>query len=218
MKKRLIIAFALLVLFSTYKPQQLSFTNKFYIEEIKIENNLIVSSNKIKKNLFFLYETNLINLNYDEIESKLKKLDFIEGYEIKKIYPKKLIIKIFEKQPIAVLHHKKAKFYLSENIELINYIDLEDYNNLPTVFGDRESFKELYHKLKKINFPLDLVKNFYLYESKRWDIQTNKEILIKLPSKEYIKSLKNFLNLKKDNNFDKYKIFDYRINNQLILK
>ena len=33
-------------------------------------------------------------------------------------------------------------------------------------------------KLKKINFPLDLVKNFYLYESKRWDIQTNKEILI----------------------------------------
>ena len=49
-------------------------------------------------------------------------------------------------------------------------------------------------------------------------LSTNNKITIKLPTKNYIKGLKNFMDLSKDNNFDKYKVFDYRINNQLILK
>ena len=44
------------------------------------------------------------------------------------------------------------------------------------------------------------------------------KIIIKLPPKNYTKSLENFMNLRSNNNFDKYKVFDYRINNQLILK
>ena len=36
--------------------------------------------------------------------------------------------------------------------------------------------------------------------------------------KNYTESLQNFLKLKNRNNFDKHRIFDYRINNQLILK
>ena len=36
MKKKLIIALALLVLFSTYQPQELFFKNKLNIKEIKI--------------------------------------------------------------------------------------------------------------------------------------------------------------------------------------
>ena len=42
--------------------------------------------------------------------------------------------------------------------------------------------------------------------------------IVRLPSKNYVKSLQNFLEIKKDSSFDKYKIFDYRLKNQLILK
>ena len=41
---------------------------------------------------------------------------------------------------------------------------------------------------------------------------------IKLPIKNYQESLKNFKNLRKQSNFNKYKTFDYRIKDQLILK
>ena len=41
---------------------------------------------------------------------------------------------------------------------------------------------------------------------------------IKLPIKNYNSSLKNFLNLEGQANFEKFKIFDYRIMGQLILK
>ena len=56
------------------------------------------------------------------------------------------------------------------------------------------------------------------FSSNRWDLEIYDEKIIKLPSKNYNKSLKNFMSLKEENNFDKYKVFDYRINNQLILK
>ena len=57
-----------------------------------------------------------------------------------------------------------------------------------------------------------------LYESNRWDLETIDNKTIKLSSKNYIKNLKNYLNIKKKNNFKKFKVFDYRINDQLILK
>ena len=218
MKKRLVIALVLLILLSTYKPQELSLTSKFNIKEIKIENNHILKDEDIKKDLMFLYDTNLIFLNTNKIKLILKSNNFIQSFEVKKIYPNKIKIKIFEKKPIVILQYKKKKFYISETFDLINFLDLEDYKNLPVVFGKQNDFKILYKNLKKINFPLNLIKKYYLYESKRWDLEIDKNKIIKLPTENYIKSLVNFMNLSKENNFDKYSIYDYRISNQLILK
>ena len=41
--------------------------------------------------------------------------------------------------------------------------------------------------------------------------------VIKLPVKDYLSSLKNFMLSITNSNFNKYKIFDYRIKDQLIL-
>ena len=51
-----------------------------------------------------------------------------------------------------------------------------------------KSFK----KLKKINFPIETIKNFYFFESKRWDLSTEKNQIIKLPNQNFEESLKNF--------------------------
>ena len=218
MKNRLVIALALLLLFTTYRPQKLPSIKNFNIKEIKIENNFILKDEELKKNLASLLDTNLFFLNNSRIEKILVTENFLESFEIKKIYPNKLKIKIFEKKPIAILHYKKEKFYISENIDLINYIDLEDFKNLPSVFGSKKAFKSLYNNLNVINFPINKIEKFYFYNSKRWDLKTYNNKIIKLPTKNYIESLKNYMNLKEENNFDKYQVFDYRINGQLILK
>ena len=218
MKKRLVIAIALLVLFSTYKPQKLFLINKFNIEIIEVENNLILKENEIKMDLAFLYDTNILFLNKFDIENAFKKKSFIESFEIKKVYPNKLKIKIFEKKPIAVLQYKKKKFYISENYNLIDYVDVENYRYLPEVFGNKNNFKTFHKSLKKINFPVDIITKYYFYDTKRWDLEIYEKKIIKLPTKDYIKSLENFMNLSKESNFKIYNVFDYRINNQLILK
>ena len=41
--------------------------------------------------------------------------------------------------------------------------------------------------------------------------------VIKLPNQDYLFSLKNFMKSKNNRNFNNYKIFDYRIKDQIIL-
>ena len=218
MKKRLVIALFLLILFTTINSQQRFIVSYFDLKTLEIENNFLLKDNDIKNLLISFYNKNLVLLNNDEVKKALMQNSLIESFNIKKKYPNTLKVKIFEKKPIAVLFDKKNQFYLSEKIDLIEFRNLPNYQTLPYVLGNKDDFKIFYNNLKKINFPLDIVQKYTFYEINRWDLETKNNQVIKLPSKNYTKSLENFLNLKSKNDFEKYKLFDYRISNQLILK
>ncbi len=218
MKKRFTVGIGLLILFSTFISQHKSSIDKFKIKEIKLENNKILKDQEIKKNLSFLYDTNIFFINKYEIKKVLERNKFINSLKIKKVYPDKLVIEIFEKEPLAIIIHNKQKFFLGEKIDLIEYKDISNYKQLPIIYGDNESFKILFNNLKQTNFPIELIKRYFLFESNRWDLEMNDKKLIRLPSVNYNKSLKNFLEIKTNRNFDKYKVFDYRLVDQLILK
>ena len=219
MKKRLSIALILFLLLSTYNIQNnFSFNSNLNIKDVIVENNSIIETIEIKNQLKFLYKTNLFTLQTKEIELNLKNIDFIESFEIKKIFPNKIKIKIFEKKPIAILQNKKEKKYYTIKGTVIDFTNIEEYKNLPLVFSDQKNFKTLYKNLENISFPINEIKTFYFFESKRWDLITKKNQIIKLPIKNYRESLINFMEIKKQVNFEKYKTFDYRIVDQLILK
>jgi len=219
MKKRILFASVLLLLLSTYNIQKSSNLNtKFNIKKIDIENNKFIDEKILKNKLTFLYETNLFLLNKKELQLRLQEIDFINSFEVKKVFPNKIKIKIYENIPIAIIQDKMEKKFYTNNGKSIDFIEIEEFSNLPLVFGDHESFLDFHEVLKKVNFPLSDIKKFYLFESQRWDIETKNNQLIKLPIKNYEKSLQNFIDLKDQINFGNYKIFDYRINNQIILK
>lgn len=218
MKKRIVIAIALLILFSTITAQLKIEITKFNLKKIQIKNNSILNEKDIKELLIPLYEKNLIFLSYSEIEKALMQNSFIESFNIRKKYPQSLHIEIFEKQPVAILFNKKEKFYLSDKSELIKFIKDPKFKDLPYVIGEPKKFKILLENLKKLNFPINSVKKYVLYESNRWDIEIKNNQIIKLPEVNYNDSLKNYLSLANKNEFKKYKVFDFRINNQLILK
>ena len=218
MKKQLVIAFILFTLLTTITFKEKIIISQLNIKEIIVENNSLVKKKDVKKLLISIYNKNIIFLNNKEIEKALTQNSFIETFDVKKKYPQTLKIRIFEKKPIAILLNKKKKFYLSDKIELIEFENIKKYQDLPYVFGNRDDFKIFYNDLKKINFPFDLISKYTLYESKRWDLETTDKIVIKLHSKNYLKNIKNYLDSRNKQNFKKYKIFDYRINNQLILK
>ncbi len=218
MKNRIIIAIALLVLLTTITSQKKIIFSNFNLKAIEIENNFLLKKKDIKKLLTPIYNKNLIFLNNTEIEKLLLKNSFIDSFNVKKKYPSTLKIKLFEKKPIAILFNKKNKYYLSEKIDLIEFKRLSEIQDLPYVFGNKDDFKIFYDTLIKINFPLNLIKKYTLYETNRWDLETVNNNIIKLPPKNYANSLKNYLDLINKDNFKKYNTFDYRISNQLILK
>jgi cell division septal protein FtsQ len=219
MKKRILFASVLLLLLSTYNIQKSSNLNaEFNIKKIDIENNKFIDDKILKNKLSFLYETNLFLLNKKELKLKLQEIDFINSFEVRKVFPNKIKIKVYENIPIAIIQNKMEKKFYTNNGKAIDFIEIEEFSNLPLVFGDHKSFLDFHEVLKKVNFPLSETKKFYLFESKRWDIVTKNNQTIKLPIKNYEISLQNFIDLKDRINFGNYNIFDYRINNQIILK
>ena len=219
MKNKPIIGIALFILFSTFISQEKSAINKFKILEIKIENNSILEDQELIKVFSFLYNENLIFLNSYKLKKRVDKINFIEKLEIKKIFPNKLVIKVFEKKPIAILiNKKKKKFYVGKKIELIEYRKILKYENLPIILGELESFKILFNDLDRINFPTEKILSYRYFNVNRWDIEMIDKKIIKLPEKNYTNGLINFMSIRNKTNFEKYKIFDYRLNNQLILK
>jgi len=218
MKKSFFGLIILFIFLTTYTPKfHFIIGSDFSIQKIKIAGNSILNSDKIVKKLNFLYEENLFFLDFKDIEENLKSETFIESFSLKKIYPNTLKIIITEKEPIAVLQNKKKKFYISDKGDFIDFQDIEIYRNLPTVFGNGKFFYSLYQDLKNIKFPLETIKSFYFFESGRWDLVTYDDKMIKLPIKDYLVSLKNYMESKNNSNFNNYRIFDYRIKDQLIL-
>ena len=143
--------------------------------------------------------------------------DFVSSFKIKKIYPQTIEIIINEKKPVAIYMDGKKRLFISEKGKVINYIELQEFSNLPIVFGKKIKFKSFFDELKKINFPINEIKSLHYLDIGRWDIVLKNEIIVKLPKENYRDILQKFLLVYNDDDFEKYKIFDYRIKNQLIL-
>ena len=112
---------------------------------------------------------------------------------------------------------KDGKFFvLGSNGKLIQTISKN--NDLPNIFGDydKDSFFSLLKSLKKFNFELFEIKNLYFFKSGRWDIETNNNMVIKLPKKNLEASLNLLLDLMNNNKFKNIKILDLRQDKQVI--
>lgn len=100
-----------LVIFTTYAPNYKSKYKSliFPIKNIEIVNNKVVDSKILVKELEFLKQKNILFIDNQMIKSILVKFEFIEGFKVKKIYPKTVKITVIEKKPVAIYIDGKKK-------------------------------------------------------------------------------------------------------------
>ena len=96
---------------------------------------------------------------------------------------------------------------------------IKNFNKkLPFVFS-KSNYNE-FVKLKKIidksKFQFEEIESFYYFPSGRWDFKTNKGMLIKLPKKNILESLKFADLIKTDVQFKNNMIIDLRISDRII--
>jgi cell division septal protein FtsQ len=222
MKSSLKIYFLIFIffIFSTYnsKHNKESLSIFFPIKEILIENNIATNLYKLNRDLKFLTSSSLLFLNEEKILSVIDNYEFISKIQLKKIYPNTLKIGLTEKIPVATQIIDKKKFYITEDNKKINFTNLKIYENLPSIFGKYKNFNIFYNDLKTNNFTMDEIKAFYHFEIGRWDIVLKNEKIIKFPEKNYLELMPKINLMLDDASFSKYKIFDFRIKNQLILQ
>ena len=214
-KKIFVYLFILFTLgtFNNKNFPQINFFKKNFeivdLSEFKSEN--IINELSILKN------QNLFLLKKDEILKKIKSHKIIEKYYVFKNYPSNLNIKIEKTKFLAITKKKESYYYIGLNGNLINVEN--NKLDLPFIFGDVDvkKFLELKNIIDKSNFNFDDIDNFYIFKSQRWDIETKKGILIKLPKKELSNSFKILFQIMNDKNFKNSKNIDLRQNNQVII-
>ena len=215
--KRILIYLFLLILFG-------SINNKYFtnISFFKIKNTKLVGLNDVeksnllkefeiikKKNIFFLQKKELIKI--------LNSNDLIESFLINKNYPSDIIIIIQKTNFLANINILDENFLIGSNKRLIKS-KLSD-PNLPTVLGN-PSLKDFFlinDEILKSSIKLTDIKKLYFFPSKRWDLELNSGILIKLPMSNPINSLNKFFQIKSLPQFNDIKIFDMRVENQIIV-
>lgn len=220
-KSALILSLIIFLLtLSSFNPQTLNTNIKlFKIKNIEIDNLTLLDKKKFEyifKNKF--ENRNIFIIDVQNFKQLKEDYNLIKEIKIKKIYPNKLRIKILEKNIIAIFIQNKKFYYLSEDGEKINFFKHKNLENLPSIIGGRNNFVELHKSLKKLSFPVESIKTYYYHEIGRWDIVLNNKNLIKLPVQNFEDSIKSYLNIRNDSKFYSYKVFDFRITNQLILR
>tara|TARA_B100001057_G_scaffold311563_1_gene311589 strand:- start:922 stop:1590 length:669 start_codon:yes stop_codon:yes gene_type:complete len=209
----------LLITLTTFNPNNLDTSLQlFKIEKIEIKNLKILDNKKIRNSFHneFL-GTNLLIIDERKIDKISNDNDLIDYIEFKKVYPSKIQIIIHEKETIAIINNKRSKFYLIKNGEEIKFFKNRILEKLPNIFGEQKNFLKIYDALQQVGFPISEIRSFYYFDIGRWDIILKDNKIIKLPVENFLISLKNYIELNQNSNFKKYFIYDYRIEDQLIL-
>ena len=216
---KFLLLFFLLLILSTYVPKNQTKIKSLIlpIKNIQVRNTKVIDETLLIKKLSYLIGKNILFIDKDKIKSTIMEFDFVSSFQLKKIYPQTLEVIIDEKKPVAIYMDGKKKLLISDKGKMISYIEVKEFSNLPIIFGKRIKFKNFFNDLENINFPIDEIKTLHYLDIGRWDIVLKNEITIKLPKENYRDILQKFLLVYNDSDFEKYKIFDYRIKNQLIL-
>ena len=215
--KKILTYFFLLLILSSINNIELNDFKIYKIDKINVFG-LDEISNKILHN-----KINNLNLGNIFLVDKIDLLKIInsnstiENYRIIKKYPSTLEINVQKTNFLAKFNQNGKEYLVGSNGKLIN--NEFNGNKLPYIFGTLEVKEFL--KLKKIidqsKISFNEIKNFYFFPSKRWDIELENKIIIKL-SKMHIKdSLDNAFEVLKEKKFKNIKLIDFRVKNQIIL-
>tara|TARA_B100000212_G_scaffold311580_1_gene263360 strand:- start:1587 stop:2261 length:675 start_codon:yes stop_codon:yes gene_type:complete len=215
--KKILFYIFLIIILSTLNNKFFSAIKLKTIDKITIKGLEGKEKRELLSNLEFLNLNNIFFLDKFKVIEKLEANELIENYTIFKKYPSSLEIRINKTEFLANVFKDGKFFVLGSNGKLIQTISKN--NDLPNIFGDydKDSFFSLLKSLKKFNFELFEIKNLYFFKSGRWDIETNNNMVIKLPKKNLEASLNLLLDLMSSNKFKNIKILDLRQDKQVII-
>ena len=223
-KKSFFLWLFLLIVLTTYNfdSRENLVSSFFKIKKIEIEGIQNSERKEIEEKFNLFKEKNIIFTNQKQFRKLIDNLKLVKEIKVKKIYPDKIKITIKEFKIIGIFVDEKnqKEYILTDHGKIINNYNKKQFNDLPLVFGENADkfFFTFYPSLKASGFEIELVKYFNYFDIKRWDIILKDGKLIKLPSTNYEKSLKKFLSIYETENFKKFRVFDFRVNGQLIIK
>ena len=221
-KKSFFLWLLLFVFLTTYNFDFKKEIKKFplTIKKIKIEGLKNSNEDKILNSLEIFKGRNIIFFSTNDLNQVIIESEFIKEFKIQKIYPDTIKVTAIEFKPLAIFVQKNKKYIITDGGKKIENYDAEMTNLLPFVYGKNAdiNFYDFYSVLNNTGFKIDKIKQFNYFDINRWDILLKDGKILKLPNNNYQNSLEKFLSIYKKEGFSTFKVFDFRISGELILK
>ena len=215
--KKSIIYFFLLIIFGSINNINLRNIEINKIKSINVDGFENKENRIITEKIADLKLDNIFFLDSEKIKKILETNPLIEKYNVFKNYPSSLKIYIVKTKFLAKINIDGNTLIIGSNGKLSdNYLGSDE---LPFIFGkpNVDEFLEFKKIFDKSKFEYDQIKNLYFFPSKRWDLEFKNSKILKLPKKFSAGTLDQIFEFINDKNFEKIKIIDARINNQIIL-
>ena len=215
--RKVIIYLFIFFLLGTYSNKEFLDVKLSKIINFKINGLNESETKQINQQLAVLQNENLFFLEKYKILQIIDSQKIVEKLFIFKNYPSTLNIEIKKTEFLAITKKNNLSFYLASNGNLIQAKD--EIINLPFISGniDIKGFLKLKEIIDESNFDYKNIKHLYYFKSKRWDIETKDNLIIKLPVKNLKVSFEILSRLSESSEFKNMKIIDLRQNNLVIL-
>ncbi len=223
-KNGFVLWVVIFIFLSTYNINfnQSSLNSFFKIKKIEIIGVKNSNNKKINERFNSLKGQNLIFINKKELAKIGNDFKFINELKIKKIYPDKINIIINESKIIGVYFNKQTnnKYILTGDGKVISNFDQKNFKEIPLVYGENaEKYFYIFHpSIISTGLDEEMIKHYKFFPINRWDIVLKNDKTIKLPVKNYEESIKNFISIYQKDSFKNFKLFDFRVSKQLVVK
>ena len=215
--KKILIYLLLLLLLGSINNNYFNKIKFFEIRNLKIVGLSEIEKLDLLLKLEQIKKKNIFSLPKNEITTVLNSNNLIESFIINKIYPSEINIVIKKTIFLANMSIHNKNFVIGSNKKLIKSESI--YPNIPIVFGEPslEDFFLMKENISKSSVEFNNIKKFYFFPSKRWDLELSNGILIRLPVDSSVDVLNKYFKIKNLPQFNNVKIFDMRVNNQIIV-
>ena len=170
-------------------PQNLTITSV----EVKGDLN-ILDKEQLQPVIEPFTKTNLYLLDQKALETAIESNPWVHSASMTKIWPDKLIVKIFEQNPVAFWGDKEM---LAENGEIIKASLPKEKGNLPLLYSPNDKGRNMATGFLKIrkwmkDFPLKMVE---FKEDRRgsWQIKLENGMTVKIGREHQEKRLRRFM-------------------------
>ena len=196
-----------------------NYYDKFSLKSINISGVSYEEKKNIEKELYNLENINIFKITEDKILEKLTKFNFIESINVKKIIPSSININLSKTSILGKTFINGENFYIGKNGKFINSNQIFEQYKTATVFGEFEinQFLNLYNILKNQKLEIVNIEEYYYFKNRRWDLVFSNGLILKLPSKNIMDSIKIYKQLIDNDDLSNIKIIDLRVINQIIM-
>lgn len=191
--------------------------NRFKVQNIAIENNVLLSKQDILSQLKIKANTNILTCDLKSWHQTLLKMPQVRDAIIQKVFPGKIVIKLLERYPLfrlkigGELIDKEGKLVpVSSGLKLFSHLPVLDGFNLTTYneisLEDKDRFFEIEKLVEHIQMllrPFDEEVDLVKRNNSNIDVKLSSGVTLKFPNQSPLEKLKKldvvYKDIKKNN-------------------